>query len=125
MIKLAGGLGVLAALVLAMPAAAQAPTEIGYKAGALGVSYMMQGDYDGAEAALNRLDGVSAHDPARLINLGTAYANMGRAADAERAYLAAARAPQDELILADGTVRNSREIAKDGLRRVRARFGAR
>lgn len=125
MVKLSLGLGALVAATLAVPALAQAPTEIGYKAGALGVASMMQGDYDAAAAALNRMDGASAHDPARLINLGTAYANLGRMADAEKAYLAAAGAPQIDLSMADGTIRNSRDVAKDGLRRVRARYGAR
>jgi Flp pilus assembly protein TadD len=125
MVKLSVGLGALAAAMLAVPASAQTQTEVGYKAGALGVADMMRGDYDAAAASLNSLNGVSAHDPARLINLGTAYANLGRMADAEKAYIAAISAPQVDLTMADGTIRSSRDVAKDGVRRVRARFGAR
>jgi Flp pilus assembly protein TadD len=100
--------------------------EVGYKPGALGVAAIMKGDYQTAVRQLNAMDGVTQADPARLINLGNAYAGMGRYADARAAYAAAYRAsPADDIMLADGSVRSSRAIAREALRRLPAGYASR
>jgi len=121
---------IVAALAMGLgsaPAMAQNASEIGYKQGALGVSSMLAGDYANAAAQLNSLDGVTATDPARLLNLGAAYAGMGRYADAHAAYEKAFWAKPVDLTLADGSIRSSRSLAREGLRRIEAgsRFASR
>jgi Flp pilus assembly protein TadD len=114
------------ALVLSSGAAiASQSTEVGYKAGSLGVSAIVAGDYETAARQLTAADGARATDPARLINLGNAYAGMGRYGDARAAYVAAYQAPAIDMMLADGSVKSSRMIAHEGLRRLRANYAAR
>ena len=93
-------------------AQAEPLTELGYKAGALGVAAIAQGDYRTAETQLDRMDGVAAGDPARLINLGQVYARTGRYKDAERAYRAAMAAPAFDVVLTNGSVVSTREAAR-------------
>lgn len=107
-------------------ALAETPQEIGYKQNALAVAAIMQGDYVKAEAQLRNLDGVSQRDPAWLINMGQVYAHTGRLADAEVAYKSAAAVwPTVDVILADGTVADSRVAARDALRRLNSTYAAR
>ena len=107
----------LVALVFATPAAAQsivvtgsdeeglAPLSVAYeelKAGqnALAVDKLTHSDID-------------ARDPSRLINLGTAYARVGRTADAAAAYDAAISSPiRYDLELASGRYMDSRWAAR-------------
>lgn len=71
------------------------------------------------EAAIEKLTGetdVDARDPSRLINLGTAYARLGRAAEAKAAYAAAADSPiRYDLELANGRSMDSRWAARTAL----------
>ncbi|MDZ3832463.1 MAG: hypothetical protein U0S50_11685 [Sphingopyxis sp.] len=71
------------------------------------------------QAAIDKLTGesrVDARDPSRLINLGTAYARLGRATDARNAYLAAESSPiRYDLELADGRYMDSRWAARTAL----------
>lgn len=77
---------------------------------------LMDGDYTGAEARIAALGLTDRNDPAMLINLGNAYAGMGRRADAQLAYRAALDADAEmDLDMADGSVRSSREVARDAL----------
>lgn len=106
--------------------AAAAPTEIGYGTGSLGVAALMDGQYDRAAARLNSLDGTTAGDPARLINLGHAYAGMGRIKDADAAYRAAIKAMPVDLQMADGSIASSRTVARMALKRLpRTTYAAR
>lgn len=70
-------------------------------------------------AAVEKLTGdtrVDARDPSRLINLGTAYARLGRTADARAAYRAAADSPiRYDLELANGRTMDSRWAARTAL----------
>src|SRR3546814_14508827 len=59
----------------------------------------------------------AANDPARLINLGNAYAGLGRMNDAREAYKSARYAPEGMLVLADGSEASSRDIARKAMRR--------
>ncbi len=68
------------------------------------------------EAAVEKLTGESrldARDPSRLINLGTAYARLGRTAEAAAAYDSAIGSPiRYDLELADGRYMDSRWAAR-------------
>ena len=61
-------------------------------------------------------DALETNDPARLINLGTAYASMGNIEKARTLYQAAAK-NSEEVILetADGRWLSSRRIARQAL----------
>ena len=84
---------------------------------------LLSGDYINAEAQIAQ-QGLK-NDPAMLINLGSAYAGMGRRADAQLAYKAALEADAQYLETADGTVRSSHQIAADGLRFLGVSFAGR
>ena len=109
-----------AMLSVGMSATASAGTqsEVGYAPGSLGVSAILSGDYSAAAERLNSLEGATKRDPARLINLGNAYAGMGRTYDAERAYRKAMKSMPVDLLLADGSVASSRDIAMEALSRL-------
>ena len=110
----------LVALAFATPAAAQsivvtgsdeeglAPLSVAYeelKAGqnALAVDKLTHSDID-------------ARDPSRLINLGTAYARLGKTADAQTAYKAAITSDiRYDVELANGTYMDSRWAARTAL----------
>ena len=69
---------------------------------------------------------VNRNDPARLINLGQAYARTGRTAEAAQLFLTAMESrDQIDLILADGKVMNSREAAKQALAKLQSRVASR
>jgi hypothetical protein len=85
---------------------------------------LMTGNYVGAEAQI-AADKASSQDPAMLINLGNAYAGMGRRADAQLAYRAALGIPDEELDLADGTVRSSHQVATSALRQLGVGYASR
>ena len=62
---------------------------------------------------------VDARDPSRLINLGTAYARLGRTADAAIAYRSAIDSPiRYDLELANGDFMDSRWAARTALARL-------
>lgn len=115
MLKLAGALslaGLSLAIMVTPVQAASGDPELQKVATAIAA-----GNYVGAEAMIAKLSREGRIDGAMLINLGNAYAGMGRRADAEIAYQAAINADPDmELDLADGSVRSVREVASDGLR---------
>ncbi len=110
----------LVALGFATPAAAQsivvtgsdeeglAPLSVAYeelKAGqnALAVDKLTHSDID-------------PQDPSRLINLGTAYARLGKTADAQTAYKAAITSDiRYDVELANGTYMDSRWAARTAL----------
>lgn len=108
----------LLAMGISASASAGTQTEIGYAPGALGVSAILSGDYDAAAQKLNSLEGTTKRDPARLINLGNAYAGLGRTADADRAYRKALKAMPVDLLLADGSVASSRDVAREARSRL-------
>lgn len=77
-----------------------------------------------SEAAVNKLEAAGASrsgDPATLINLGTAYAAVGRTDQAIAAYRAAADGDRYQLELADGSWVDSRVAARTALSRLLAR----
>lgn len=111
----------LAAFAFAAPAAAQSivvVTAPDSDSMVLPVAYaeLRAGENEAAVAKLTGDSGVDARDPSRLINLGTAYARLGRTADARAAYRAAAASPiRYDLELADGSYMDSRWAARTAL----------
>ncbi len=111
----------LLALTFASPAAAQsivvvtapqADSEI------LPVAYaeLKAGENRAAVDKLTGDTGLAARDPSRLINLGTAYARLGRTADAAAAYDAAIGSPiRYDVELASGRYMDSRWAARTAL----------
>ena len=108
----------LVALAFATPAAAQSIIVVtGPQADstALPVAYaeLRAGENHAAIAKLTGESTVDARDPSRLINLGTAYARLGRTSDAAAAYDAALASPiRYDLELADGRYVDSRWAAR-------------
>ena len=95
--------------------------EQGYQRGALGVAAIDRGDWTAAEAQLTELRGVSADDPARLINLGKVYAETGRVSDAVTVWrLALASKRQFEVVTAEGRVVSTDQLAREALARYQA-----
>ncbi|PQM26213.1 hypothetical protein CVO77_14165 [Sphingopyxis lindanitolerans] len=114
---------VLAAAVaglLASPAAAQSIVVSGADAGDLSPLSVAYEELQAGRnaAALDELthSPIDARDPSRLINLGTAYARLGQAADAATAYEAAIASPiRYDVELASGTYMDSRWAARTAL----------
>jgi tetratricopeptide (TPR) repeat protein len=69
--------------------------------------------------AIAILEASRADDPSRFINLGAAYARLGRQDDARRAYLAAiASTERADVELSNGLIMDSRELARIALQRL-------
>jgi cytochrome c-type biogenesis protein CcmH/NrfG len=78
---------------------------------------MANGRTEQAIASLEAKLLAEPNDPAVLINLGTAYARMGRTARAEEAFQAALKSSTFyQLELADGSWSDSRQAARLALR---------
>ncbi len=100
--------------------------EIGYPQGSIGYDALMAGDNDRAISQITTSDRVSRRDPAKLINLGQAYARTGRTTQAAELFTAAMQSRDEvDLILADGTVMNSKEVATLALAKLRTRVASR
>ena len=107
-------------------AAPNASGEIGYPKGSIGYDALVAGENDRAISQMMTNDRVSRNDPAKLINLGQAYARTGRTAEAEQLFNAAIQSRDDvDLILANGTVMNSKEAARLALAKLRMRVASR
>ena len=100
---------------LAAPAAAQ-PKEIEYPKGSLAYEALVAADYERAEQQLREDRRVHRNDPARLINYGLVLAKTGRAAEARKLFEQTLAEDEIELILADGRMLGSHEVARRGLR---------
>lgn len=112
-LAMAAGLVMTATPALAEPANG----EIGYAKGSLAYDALMAGENEMAVEQLEKAKNVNANDPARLINLGQAYARTGRLGDAASMFMAALNSNRSlDLVLADGTVMNSRDAARIALR---------
>ncbi|MDX3882964.1 hypothetical protein [Edaphosphingomonas haloaromaticamans] len=117
------GLGLMSLALIAIPATAHsqpAPrVETGYEVGALGLAAIDRGDWTAAERQLGAMRGVSADDPARLINLGRVYAATGRPELAAESWRQALRSRHHyEVTLGDGTVTTTDKVARAALAQV-------
>ena len=111
----------LVALAFASPATAQSivvVTAPQVESDTLPVAYaeLKAGENRAAVDKLTGDNGLDARDPSRLINLGTAYARLGRTAEAAAAYDNAIGSPiRYDLELADGSYVDSRWAARTAL----------
>ena len=100
--------------------------EIGYPNGSIGYDALVLGDNEKAIAQILADSRVSRQDPARLINLGQAYARTGRVFEALAMFNAARDAHEPvDLILADGRVMSSDDAAGKALASLQARLASR
>jgi tetratricopeptide (TPR) repeat protein len=110
--------------------AAQANTgavgEISYPKGSIGYEALMRGDNERAVAQILASEQVSKHDPAKLLNLGRAYARMGQTEQAAGYFKAAMQARESvDLVLADGRVMNSKVAARKSFANLQTRVATR
>jgi hypothetical protein len=113
--------GALATGAIAAPDQApsgQSNQVVGVTDGGLAASSLTAREYRIAASRLKEKSPDAINDPARLINLGNAYAGMGRYAKARETYMAARYAPDMMLVLADGSEASSRAIAGRALSRL-------
>lgn len=108
------------AMVLASMAPSAAVTEILNPPTEVDVAYeeLRAGDNAAAIRQLESARDVERDHPARLINLGTAYARDGRPAEAEAMFRAALKSEQRWLELADGRWLDSHAAANLALARL-------
>jgi Flp pilus assembly protein TadD len=107
------------AMAVAAPAIAQPHYEIGYDRGSLAFEALMANDNQRALEQLAKDRSVPNTDPAKLINIGSAYARLGDFDRAEEAYVAALNCKDEmDLLLADGREMNSRKVAKLALKKL-------
>lgn len=102
------------------PALAQSQYEIGYDRGSLGFEALISNQNQLALEQLQRDRSVPDNDPAKLINIGRAYARLGDFDRAEEAFTAALFCKDEmDLVLADGREMNSRKAAKLALKELK------
>lgn len=107
------------AMAATAPAIAQQHYEIGYDRGSLAFEALMANDNQRALEQLAKDRSVPNTDPAKLINIGSAYARLGDFDRAEEAYVAALNCKDEmDLLLADGREMNSRKVAKLALKKL-------
>ncbi|VWX59196.1 hypothetical protein [Sphingorhabdus sp. 109] len=115
-----------AMLLMGSAAVAQPSGEIGYERGALGYDALVAGNNELALKQLKASEKDHARDPARLINLGQAYARLGRMGDAARLFMAAKNSSRNyDLVLASGEVVKSRVAAELALQNLNERLAHR
>ena len=117
------------AIVAASGVAHAAPgnkDEIRYPSGSIGYDALVAGDNERAILQISTSNRVSRNDPAKLINLGQAYARTGRTAEAAVLFeTAMASREQFDLVLANGRVMSSKEAARRALSGLQTRFTSR
>lgn len=109
----------------AIAAPGQGAPVVGVTDGGLAAASLATRDYRQAAARLKEKSPDAINDPARLINLGNAYAGMGRYDKAKAAYISARYAPDTMLLLADGSEASSRDVAYKAMTRLGTSFAAR
>ena len=121
-------LGALVAGTISVAAQAQpdAVSEISYPKGSIGYEALMRGDNARAISQIITSDQVSKHDPAKLLNLGRAYARMGQTEQAAGYFKSAMQARESvDLVLADGRVMNSKVAAREAYINMQRRVASR
>lgn len=119
---------ILAALIgsAANTAHAAPEREIAYPKDSIGYEALMRGDNERAIAEILTSEQVSKHDPAKLLNLGRAYARMGRTDEAAAIFMAAMQNRENvDLVLADGRVINSKDAARKAYASLQMRLATR
>ncbi|MCK0531108.1 tetratricopeptide repeat protein [Sphingobium agri] len=119
------GLALAASMSNAAAAASDEVVVVGVPDGRLAAPALIARDYEKAARRLAPMWPEGANDPARLINLGNAYAGLGRMKDAREAYRSARFAPESTLLLANGEAASSRDVARRALGRLEASYAMR
>ncbi|MDO7836123.1 tetratricopeptide repeat protein [Sphingobium sp. HBC34] len=129
MMKVAVMMGLaLAAITPGMAQAASEPQDVvvvGVPDSSLAAKALSAGRFEDARRKLAAMPVYGENDPARLINLGNAYAGLGRMGQAREAYRAARFAPEVTLVLANGAEESSRDVALRALDRLNPRYAMR
>lgn len=118
-------------LALAAPCVAQAEPDaqdlvvVAGPEGSLAAKALSSGNFEAARRRLEPMPVYGENDPARLINLGNAYAGLGRMDQAREAYRAARFAPETVLVLANGDEQSSRAVATRALGRLNPAYAMR
>jgi tetratricopeptide (TPR) repeat protein len=108
-------------LTVAAPAFAEPQYELGYDRGSLGYEALIAKNNRLALDQLARDRSVPNNNPAKLINIGRAYARLGDFTRAEEAFTAALNCKDEmDLVLADGREMNSRKAARLALKQLRS-----
>lgn len=119
------------ALALMAPCVAQAEPDaqdlvvVAGPEGSLAAKALTSGQFEAARRRLAPMPVYGENDPARLINLGNAYAGLGRVDQAREAYRAARFAPETVLVLANGDEQSSRTVATRALDRLTPSYAMR
>lgn len=117
------------ALAATMPGVAHAAPDdvvvVGVPDGGLAANALSARNYQKAATQLQAAWPDGANDPARLINLGNAYAGLGRMTDARAAYRSARFAPDILLVMADGSEGSSRDVARRAISRLNPSYAMR
>lgn len=113
------GVAMLMAAPLATTAAGRELVADGVTVLPVAYDELRSGRTDVAIAKLQADNELSARDPSRLINLGSAYARLGRHAEAAAMFRAAITSPiRYDLELANGAFMDSRWAARIALARL-------
>jgi tetratricopeptide (TPR) repeat protein len=110
----------------AVHAAPSMTGEISYPKESIGYEALMRGDNERAVFQIMANEQVSSGDPAKLLNLGRAYARMGRTDEAAKMFKAVLESRDSvDLVLADGSVMNSKVAARKAYASLQRRVAAR
>ena len=100
--------------------------ETAYPKGSIGYEALVKGDNERAVSQILTSAQVSRHDPAKLLNLGSAYARMGRIAEASAMFATVMQSRDSvDLVLADGRVMNSKDAARKAYTGLQMRIATR
>ncbi len=100
--------------------------ETAYPKGSIGYEALVKGDNAQAVSQILTSAQVSRHDPAKLLNLGRAYARLGRMEEASNMFAAAMQSRETvDLVLADGRVMNSKDAARKAYAGLQPRLATR
>ena len=110
----------------AVHAAPSMTGEISYPKESIGYEALMRGDNERAVFQIMANEQVSSGDPAKLLNLGRAYARMGDTDEAAKMFKAVLESRDSvDLVLADGRVMNSKVAARKAYASLQRRVAAR
>ena len=100
--------------------------ETAYPKGSIGYEALVKGDNERAVSQILASAQVSRHDPAKLLNLGHAYARLDRMDEASALFTVVMQSRDSvDLVLADGSVMNSKEAARKAYARLQPRLATR
>ena len=110
----------------AVHAAPSMTGEISYPKESIGYEALMRGDNERAVFQIMANEQVSSGDPAKLLNLGSAYARMGHTDEAAKMFKAVLESRDSvDLVLADGSVMNSKVAARKAYASLQRRVATR